>query len=94
MALINHYRGEGKRAPQVKLGWKVIQMERHGIASDRGKQLREVKTENAQRLAAVIDIGQLRDQFARRIEQEVRERQVSAQKKLIVKVESAFQGMS
>ena len=82
------------RAPQVKLGWKVIQMERRGIASDRGHQLREVKAENAQRLAAVIDIGELRDQFARRVDREIRENRAAAQKELIVKVESVFQGMS
>ncbi len=69
-------------------------MERRGIASDRGHQLREVKAENAQRLAAVIDIGELRDQFARRVDREIRENRAAAQKELIVKVESVFQGMS
>jgi hypothetical protein len=82
------------RAPQVKLGWKVIQMERRSGASDRGKQLREVKAENAQRQAAVIDIGQLRDQLARRIEREATERRAGEQKKLIMKVEAAFHGLS
>ena len=81
------------RAPQVKLGWKVIQMERRGASSDRGNQLREVKSENTQRQAAVIEIGQLRDQFAKRVEREAAERRAAEQKKLIAQVESAFHGL-
>ena len=36
------------REPQVKLGWKVVQMERRGVSSDRGNQLRQVRADNAQ----------------------------------------------
>ena len=37
------------RAPQVKLRWKVVQMERRGVSSDRGNQLRQVQADNTQR---------------------------------------------
>jgi ATP-dependent exoDNAse (exonuclease V) alpha subunit len=60
------------RAPQVKLGWKVVQMERRGQSSDRGNQLRQVRTENGTRQAMVFDIAKLRDQLARRQEAEQR----------------------
>ena len=80
------------RAPQVKLGWKVVQMERRGVPSDRGNQLREVKAENTQRQAVVLDIGQLRDQFTRRVKQEKAERKTADQKKLIARVEAALSG--
>jgi MobA/MobL family len=49
------------RAPQVKLGSKAVQMERRGVPSDRGNQLREVQEENRQRQALVLEIGQLRE---------------------------------
>jgi hypothetical protein len=49
------------RVPQVKLGSKVVQMERRGVPSDRGNQLREVQEENRQRQALVLEIGELRE---------------------------------
>lgn len=49
------------RAPQVKLGWKVVQMERRQVLSDRGDQLRAVKAANIQRQTVVLDIGQSAD---------------------------------
>ena len=58
------------REPQVKLGWKVVQMERRGVSSDRGNQLRQVRADNAQRKAEVVDIGQLRAQLVQRREEE------------------------
>lgn len=82
------------RAPQVKLGWKVVQMERRGVASDRGNQLRQVKTENVQRKAAVLDIGQLRDQLAKREEEQAASRREAEQKELLNQVEAAFHGLS
>ena len=69
------------RAPQVKLGWSVIQMERRGVVSDRGNQLRQVQAENVQRKAAVIDIGQLRSQLAQRQQEEAARRRETEQKK-------------
>jgi hypothetical protein len=56
------------RAPQVKLGWKVVQMERRGTATDRGDQLRAVKAENLQRQALLLDIGKMRAELAQRQE--------------------------
>ncbi len=82
------------RAPQVKLGWRVIQMERRGVASDRGNQLRQVQAENVQRKAAVIDIGQLRSQLAQRQQEEAARRREAEQKKLLEEVEAAFRGQS
>jgi len=82
------------RAPQVKLGWRVIQMERRGVASDRGNQLRQVQAENVQRKAAVIDIGQLRSQLAQRQQEEAARRRETEQKKLLEEVEEAFRGQS
>lgn len=80
------------RAPQVKLGWKVVQMERRGDASDRGNQLREVREENRTRQAAVLDIGQLRDQLARRQAEEAGRRREAEEKKLLSAVEAEFVG--
>jgi ATP-dependent exoDNAse (exonuclease V) alpha subunit len=37
------------RAPQTKLGWKASAMERRGVETERGQQLREVKRENMER---------------------------------------------
>ena len=86
------------RAPQVKLGWRVIQMERRGVVSDRGNQLRQVQAENVQRKAAVIDIGQFRSQLAQRQQEEAARRQETEQKteqkKLLEEVEAAFRGQS
>ena len=80
------------RAPQVKLGWKVVQMERRGEASDRGNQLRQVREENRTRQAVVLDIGQLRDQLARRQAEEAARRQEAEEKKLLAEVEAEFIG--
>ena len=80
------------REPQVKLGWKVVQMERRGAASDRGNQLRQVQADNTQRQAAVLDIGQLRAQLAQRQEEEAARRREAEQKKLLEEVEAVFRG--
>ena len=81
------------RAPQVKLGWKVVQMERRGgVASDRGDQLRQVQADNVQRQAVVLDIGQLRAQLAQRQEEESVRRREAEQNKLIEEVEAVFRG--
>jgi hypothetical protein len=84
--------GELDRAPQVKLGWKVIQMVRRAVYSDRADQLRQVQADNAQRRAVVLDIGQLRNQLARRQEEEAARRRETEQKKLIEEVEAIFRG--
>jgi hypothetical protein len=80
------------REPQVKLGWKVVQMVRRGEASDRGDQLRQVKADNVQRKAAVVDIDQLRAQLAKRQEEEAARRREHEEKKWIEVVEAAFRG--
>ena len=80
------------REPQVKLGWKVVQMERRGVSSDRGDQLRQVQADNTQRKAAVLDIGQLRAQLTQRQEEEAARRREAEQKKLIEEVEAVFRG--
>ena len=82
------------RAPQVKLGWKLVQMERRGVSSDRGNQLRQVKTDNVQRKAAILDIGQLRDQLTKRQEEQAARRREAEQKKLLDQVEAVFHGQS
>jgi hypothetical protein len=82
------------RAPQIKLGWKVIQMERRGTATDRGDQLRAVHAENRQRQAIVLEIGQLRAQLVQRQAQIILRRQQAEQKKILGQVEQAFQGKS
>jgi len=82
------------RAPQVKLGWKVVQMERRGESSDRGAQLRQAQAENAERKAAVLDIGQLRQELIMRQEAAALRRQQAEQKKVVGQVEQAFQGKS
>lgn len=74
------------REPQVKLGWKVVQMER------RGGQLRQVQADNVQRKAAVVDIGQPRAQLARRQEEEAARRREAEQKTLLEEVEAVFRG--
>ncbi len=67
-----------QRTPQIKLGWKVVAMERRGIPTDRGRQLRQIQADNEQRRATVIEITTLRqqqrDQQAAQQQQE-RERQ-------------------
>jgi hypothetical protein len=82
------------RAPQVKLGWKVVQMERRGDFSDRGDQLRAVNAQNVQRQAVVLDIGQLRTQLAKRQEEATARRRQAEQKKILGQVEQAFRGQS
>jgi hypothetical protein len=82
------------RAPQVKLGWKVVQMERRGATSDRGNQLRDVQAKNRTRQAVVFDIAQLRDQLARRQAEEAARRQEAEQKKLLSEIETEFVGKS
>jgi hypothetical protein len=69
-------------------------MERRGVASDRGNQLRQVQAENVQRNAAVIDIGQLRSQLAQRQQEEAARQREAEQKKLLEEVEAAFRGQS
>jgi hypothetical protein len=82
------------RAPQIKLGWRVIQMERRGVASDRGNQLRQVEAENIQRKATVIDIRQLRSKLAQRQEQEAASRREAEMRKILEEVEGEFRGKS
>jgi MobA/MobL family len=80
------------REPQVKLGWKVVQMERRGASSDRGNQLRQVQADNTQRQVAVLDIGQLRAQLAQRQAEETARHRETEQKKRIEEVEDVFRG--
>jgi hypothetical protein len=82
------------RAPQVKLGWKVVQMERRGEASDRGVQLRQVKAENAARKAVVLDIRQLRQELGERRQAEALRREQAEQQKLLGQVEQELLGKS
>ena len=82
------------RAPQVKLGWKVVQMERRGDPSDRGNQLRQVQAENLQRQAQVLDIGRLREQLAERQRQEAVRQKEAERQKAVALVEVLFYGKS
>ena len=82
------------RAPQIKLGWKVIQMERRGTATDRGDQLHAVKAENLQRQALLLDIGKMRAELAKRQEQAALRLRQAELKKTLERVEQAFQGKS
>jgi hypothetical protein len=92
------HKGEAEKAaeldrePQVKLGWKVVQMERRGEASDRGSQLRQVQADNVQRKAAVVDIGQLRAELVQRQAEESARRREAEQKKLLELAEAVFRG--
>lgn len=79
------------REPQVKLGWKVVQMERRGESSDRGDQLREVHSGNGERRASVISIDEIRNQLAERKEAEQRD---AVEKEAIRNVEEQFRGKS
>jgi MobA/MobL family len=74
------------REPQIKLGWKVVQMERRGEHSDRADQFHKGKTDNTQRKAAVIDIGELRARLA--------SREAAARQQELDRVEDAFRGQS
>jgi ATP-dependent exoDNAse (exonuclease V) alpha subunit len=49
------------RAPQTKLGWKASAMERRGVETERGQQLREVKEENALRQRLAQQVEKLRE---------------------------------
>jgi hypothetical protein len=77
------------REPQVKLGWKVVQMVRRALFSDRANQLRQVQADNIQRRAAAVDIDQLRVQLARRQEEGAARRREADQKKLLERSRSA-----
>lgn len=63
-----------------------------GEASGCGNQLRQVWEENRTRQAAVVDMGQLRDQLARRQTEEAARRQEAKEKKLLAEVEAEFIG--
>lgn len=78
------------REPQIKLGWKVVQMERRGEPSDRADEFHRGKEDNDERRGVVIDIGDLRDQLAQR-EEEARE---AARQREQDRVEGLFQGKS
>ena len=80
------------REPQVKLGWKVVQMVRRALFSDRANQLHQVQADNTQRQAAVVDIGQLRAQLTQRQEEEAARQRQAEQKKRIEEVEAIFRG--
>jgi hypothetical protein len=80
------------REPQVKLGWKVVQMVRRALFSDRANQLRQVKADNVQRKAVVVDIDQLRAQLTRRQAEEAARQREHDEKKWIEVVEAAFRG--
>ncbi len=82
------------RAPQVKLGWKVVQMDRRGLASDRGNQLRQVQAENLQRQAQVLDIARLREQLVQRQLQEAARQKEAERQKALARVEVFFHGKS
>jgi hypothetical protein len=59
------------RMPETKLGWKASAMERRGIETERGQQLREVKQENTLRQVLMHQIEKLRE-LAQRVEQAVK----------------------
>jgi hypothetical protein len=56
--------------------------------------LRQVKAENAERKAVVLDIGQWRQELTKRQEAAVQRRQQAEQKKVVGQVEQVFQGKS
>ncbi len=64
------------REPQIKLGWKVVAMERRGIKTDRGQQLRQVQADNYERRAVVVNIDEWRNQQER-----ARQQQIEAQRR-------------
>jgi len=78
------------REPQIKLGWKVVQMERRGEPSDRADEFHRGKKDNDERRGVVIDISDLRDQLAQR-EEKARE---AARQREQDRVEGLFQGNS
>src|SRR3954463_14041097 len=67
-------------------------MERRGVSSDRGNQLRQVQVDNVQRKAAVLDIGQLRAQLVQPQVEEAARRIEAEQKRILEEVEAAFRG--
>jgi hypothetical protein len=75
------------REPQIKLGWKVVQMERRGEPSDRADQFHSGRADNNERRGVVIDIGELRNQLAQREEE-------AAQQRDLDRVEALFEGQS
>ncbi len=62
------------RMPEPKLGWKASAMERRGVETERGDQLRAVQRENAERtgfLAKLRELGMAAVEQAKRVEREV-----------------------
>ena len=73
------------REPQIKLGWKVVQMERRGEPSDRADEFHKGKEHNEERRGVVIDISNFRDQLAEREGEAARQRELD-------RVEEFFRG--
>ena len=62
------------RSPEIKLGWKATAMERRGIETERGEQLREIQQENRERSGLLSQLGKLKEfavEQARAVEQYV-----------------------
>ena len=78
------------REPQIKLGWKVVQMGRRGEPSDRAAQFHKGKADNAERQGAVVDISRFREQLAQREEKA----KAAARQQELDRVESLFKGKS
>lgn len=49
------------RAPGIKMGWRATAMERRGIETERGRQMREVKQENSLRQTLTRQVEKLRE---------------------------------
>jgi chromosome segregation ATPase len=85
---------EFSRVPQSKLGWRAAAMERRGIKTNRGDQIRQVRAENQERKAALIEIDAARQAAHERTdrltglfqqaEKELRERIVGKPTKRVV----------
>lgn len=63
-----------ERMPETKLGWKASAMERRGVETERGDQLRAVQRENAQRAGLLVrlrELGATAVEQARRVEREI-----------------------
>jgi len=92
------------RAPQTKVGWKASAMERRGVETDGGQQLREVKEENSLRQMLARQVEKLRQwgeqagQYVKqgieglreRYEQWKQERAASSQQAPLVEKREAF----
>jgi len=78
------------REPQIKLGWKVVQMERRGEPSDRAAQFHKGETDNEERQGTVVDISQYREQLAQREKEE----EAAARERERDRVEDLFRGKS